>query len=239
MINCGVYAITNTVNGHVYIGSAVNISRRWNGHRLKLVNNRHGNSHLQNSWNKYGADCFEFAVLERCEIDRLIEREQSYIDSEKPVYNICLIAGSTLGVKHTDEARRNMSEARKGQPNGRLGTHHSEETLAKMSEALSGERNPMFGKLVSDETRRKNSEAHKGNHLSDETKRKIGKANAGEQGYMFGKHLSEEQKRKLSAAMKGNTNCLGRIMSEETKQLMSAQLKAFYKAQKELQLEPA
>ena len=111
--NCGIYKITNTVTGKFYIGSAVNIKIRWAVHRSQLGANKHHNRHLQNSWNKHGEYSFTFEVLECCEKERLIEREQFYIDNEKPAYNISPTAGNSLGVKRTDETKRKMSEAMK------------------------------------------------------------------------------------------------------------------------------
>lgn len=42
----GIYLITNTVNGKQYIGSAVNILRRWDEHRCRLNEWSHANEHL-------------------------------------------------------------------------------------------------------------------------------------------------------------------------------------------------
>ena len=55
----------------------------------------------------------------------------------------------------------------------RKGSHHSEETRRRMSEAKKGEKHPLYGKHHSLETRKKMSEANKGKHHSEETKRKI------------------------------------------------------------------
>ena len=155
--NCGIYKITNTVTGKFYIGSAVNIKSRWADHRSRLGANKHHNRHLQNSWNKHGEDSFTFEVLEYCEKERLIEREQFYIDNEKPAYNISPTAGNSLGVKRTDETKRKMSEAKMGnQP--WLGRTHSDETKRKISEAKMGNR---LGVKLTDETKRKISEAMK------------------------------------------------------------------------------
>lgn len=127
--NCGIYKITNTVTRKFYIGSAVNIKRRWACHRCLLSANTHYNRHLQNSWNKHGEDSFTFEVLEYCGKERLIEREQFYIDNEKPAYNISPTAGNILGVKFTDETKRKRSEAKKGEVK-------SDETKRKISEAM-------------------------------------------------------------------------------------------------------
>ena len=193
----GIYKITNAVTCDFYVGSAVNISNRFEHHRNALTANHHENEHLQRSWNKYGAACFEFSVCECCEKERLIEREQYYIDNEKPSYNICQIAGSRLGCKHTEESKRKNresqtgvlghnfgkhpseessrknSEAHKGELNAYFGKRHTEETLAKMSAAKKGKLHPMFGKHHSDETLAKMSEIKKGKRHTDETRAKM------------------------------------------------------------------
>lgn len=63
----GIYAIKNNANGKIYIGQSTNVKDRLWHHKSALKNNRHENSYLQNSYNKYGADCFEFVVIEECE----------------------------------------------------------------------------------------------------------------------------------------------------------------------------
>lgn len=61
----GVYKITNTVDGKVYIGSsAVDIDCRWSTHRALLRTGKHYNRHLQRAWNKYGESVFTFEVVE-------------------------------------------------------------------------------------------------------------------------------------------------------------------------------
>ena len=39
--------IENKVNGHKYVGSAINLTKRWNNHRDDLQRNNHHSSHLQ------------------------------------------------------------------------------------------------------------------------------------------------------------------------------------------------
>lgn len=80
---CGVYKITNIKNGKIYIGSSNCIDRRWSEHIRNLELNKHPNTHLQNSWNKYGKDCFIFSILEYCQEIELLDREQYYIDKLK------------------------------------------------------------------------------------------------------------------------------------------------------------
>lgn len=61
----------------------------------------------------------------------------------------------------------------------KLGGKHSEEARKKMSNAKKGDRHPMFGRKPSEVTRRKISEAHKGLKLSDATRKRIGDARRG------------------------------------------------------------
>jgi group I intron endonuclease len=99
----GVYKIQNMATGKFYIGSSsVNIFYRFNRHISQLKNNKHFNSKLQNSFNKHGIDCFELSVLEFTA--DCLNREQHYIDSLKPFYNIAKVAGAPMaGRKHSKE----------------------------------------------------------------------------------------------------------------------------------------
>lgn len=134
----GIYQILNTVNGKKYIGSSKDVVKRLGGHKNTLKKGTHSNSHLQSAFKKYGLDNFVYSVLEVCDEQVLIEREQWHIDTSgvKNLYNILPRAYSLVGRKineeqikkfayfwqgkkrppMTDEARRNMSEAHKGIP---------------------------------------------------------------------------------------------------------------------------
>jgi len=89
---CGVYKITNMINGKFYIGSSNDIQNRWSQHKACLKNNEHGNNHLQNAWNLYGGENFKFEIIEECSPSMQFEREQYYINELKPFddrgYNI-------------------------------------------------------------------------------------------------------------------------------------------------------
>ena len=108
----GIYKITCTANGRFYVGSAVDLAKRKRDHFSYLKRGTHGNQHLQNAYNKYGRKAFKFAVLEHvADVEALIDREQHYIDTLEPEFNICKVAGSQLGVKRTEEVRAKMSKA--------------------------------------------------------------------------------------------------------------------------------
>lgn len=77
---CGIYKIENITNGKVYIGSSQNIFRRWKEHKRDLNGNKHHSYHLQAAWNKYKENNFIFSIIEQCNQDVLLDREQHYID---------------------------------------------------------------------------------------------------------------------------------------------------------------
>jgi len=52
---------------------------------------------------KYGYSSFSLEILEYCTASKAIEREQYYLDTLKPSYNILKTAGSRLGLKHSSE----------------------------------------------------------------------------------------------------------------------------------------
>jgi group I intron endonuclease len=95
-MNSGIYKITNTTNNKVYIGSSVNISNREYKHFWMLNKGIHDNEYLQKSYNKYGKDVFIFEIVEYCEPNKLIEKENIFITSHESNnlnkgYNLALV----------------------------------------------------------------------------------------------------------------------------------------------------
>jgi group I intron endonuclease len=113
-VGAGVYRIRNVVSGRAYVGSAVNVDRRWAMHRHLLNSGKHHSLLLQRSWQKHGASAFAFEFLEEvASAGDLIAREQHWIDEchsadPKTGFNISPIAGSRLGTKHGPEAIAKM-----------------------------------------------------------------------------------------------------------------------------------
>lgn len=202
----GIYRLRSKLNGKTYIGSAILLGKRKNEHFNNLKKHFHENSHLQHHVNKYGIKDIEYELLELCPKEKLIEREQYYIDTLNPEFNLAKNAKSPmLGLHHSKETRQKISNSHKGKI-------ISEETKAKMkigqakkwtleerlksSKRFAGENHPLYGKHHSEETKAKIASAHKGKHLTDEHKKKlsiIGKA----------KHLTEDHKRNIGLSHKG------------------------------------
>ena len=136
----GIYGIINKINGKVYVGqTGERFLRRYWHHQWKLRDNSHDNTYLQNAWNKYGEDNFDYVVLEAVrDLSLLDELEIKYIDYYKKnnlSYNILLGGGGRRGFKMSDNAKKIISGKNRQHM---LGTKHSEETKKKMSETRSG-----------------------------------------------------------------------------------------------------
>jgi len=169
VLKTGVYLIHNSVRSKNYVGSAaISIKGRLSNHVSCLRGGYHGNDYLQKAWNKYGEEAFEFYVLELCEPEKCVEREQQWIDyyeaSNRDLgYNISPTAGNTLGVKHSKETRARVRAA----------------VLARRTEIslnMMGNKNSK-GNIngVSQETRDKIANTLRGRKLSDETRAKLKK----------------------------------------------------------------
>lgn len=78
---CGIYKIKCIINNRVYVGSSSDILNRWTDHRSRLRANNHANLRLQNSWNKHKEKNFILDIIEVCNEDKLVEREQYWIDT--------------------------------------------------------------------------------------------------------------------------------------------------------------
>jgi len=118
----GIYLIRNIVNGKIYIGSSIDMRRRWVRHRFLLEKGVHHSRHLQGAWDAYGGqDGFIFMALEHIE-DRaeMLEREQFWLDSTRCTnpargYNIAKsVTAAGTGLVVSDATRAKISAAKKG-----------------------------------------------------------------------------------------------------------------------------
>ena len=214
----GIYKIICLSNNKIYIGSSNDIFKRWNEHIWELNNHKHDNKHLQDAWNKYGEENFKFEIIEECNKDIKLKREQYYLDLYKSYnrdigFNISKNALAPMdGRHHSEETKRKFSETRKGKNHPWYGKHHTEETRKKISESnkgiQAGEKNPFYGRHHSEETKNKISEANKGRHLTDEQKQHLSEVFSGSNNPFYGKKHSEEDLEKMSKNRKGK--CCGK-----------------------------
>lgn len=104
-----------------YVGSAIKFKERKTNHLKELTKGIHGNRFLQNHANKYGITDLSFDIIEIVTSkNTLIEREQYFLDTLNPTFNICRIAGSQLNTKRTEESRKKMSLAQKDKKSWKL-----------------------------------------------------------------------------------------------------------------------
>lgn len=180
----GVYSITNKNNSCVYIGSTSNsIKRRWGAHKSMLNNGKHHNKHLQHAWDKYGADAFEFLVLDDVTgKSSVTEHEQTWLDFHRMngnVYNISMyVTATTLGYRHTKESRKRISESLLTNHPMR-GKHFSEQAKINMRLGIKKHGPSFLGRQHTDETKSKISAALTGRTHSDEHRRKVSIAKTG------------------------------------------------------------
>lgn len=114
----GIYAIKNKINNKMYVGSALNIERRWKRHKTELKNLKHANKYLEKSFVKYGSDSFEFLILEFCTKEKIIEREIYYLNKFNSLdrsfgYNLS-IPVIHPSVKSSSEYSSILSKVKKG-----------------------------------------------------------------------------------------------------------------------------
>jgi len=133
----GIYLWLNNINNKYYIGSAKDLRNRIARYfsNKELTNS---NYLIQRAIIKHKHENFSLYILEYCDFNDLIAREQFYLDSLTPPYNILRIAGNLLGFKHSEITLEKFSDMRKGQNHPMYGKQHSLETLAKMSIAKGG-----------------------------------------------------------------------------------------------------
>jgi group I intron endonuclease len=202
----GIYGIHDKEADRWYVGQAKNIKQRWKEHSVNLKYKKHPNTYLQNAWDSYGRELFEFVVLEQhdeFDCEYITERERFWMNNfGYPNRSKCFnVRDADLKSPISEETRKKLSLAQTGKK-------LSEETKRKMSVARTG-------KKSSDESRLRMSKAQKGRKVSDETRKKISLVGRG-------RIFSEEARKNISL---GHT---GIKATDETKLKMSEARKLWW-----------
>ena len=148
----GIYQIRNTKNNKIYIGSSCNIQNRFTTHKRALNNNKHHSFVLQKEWKIYGSEFFIFEIIELCQRNELIKREQIYLNKFLPYYNISLNASAPM-----------------------MNRKHRPETIEKMKSRIykKGKEHHLYGKKLSKSHVKKIILKRIGKKRSDESKKKM------------------------------------------------------------------
>jgi group I intron endonuclease len=136
----GIYLVVNSVNGKYYIGSAVtgNIYMRLHKHLFSKM----GNVLVGKAVEKYGLEKFFFLILElvpqqnTVDVKLLLEREDHYILTLKPEYNIAPLATNSVGWKHSEESIQKMKQGYSDERRQKVGSINKGEALSEETRNL-------------------------------------------------------------------------------------------------------
>jgi len=158
----------------MYVGSSVSIRQRLNKHKNLLSKEKHPNEHLQRAFNLHGVDQFEFGILEECETEERLVREQWWIDhleseDETHGYNLIPTRESQLYGDALSVHQRKGWAAHSKEERRQIAGHLLDPEMKKKAQAAanaaratpehSAIRREIAGRTVaSDATRQKNSD---------------------------------------------------------------------------------
>lgn len=202
-----IYIIENKVNGHAYIGKTKVPDKRWKRHREEAAKCNEKSAWLYKAMSKHGVENFEFRIIDEHEDEAYALKvlEPAWIARMKDegihLYNMTSGGDGIPGFTHSPSTVKKISESNKGR---KLTAEHRLH-LSQINK----------GNVPSEESRRKISEANKGKPKpprSEEHCRKLSDA-------AKARRMSDEHRANLSQSMK-NSNNVGHLHSEETKQLI-------------------
>ena len=163
----GIYCAIHRKTGKCYVGSSVNIHRRYGDHIHEAK--RGSRNCFHKALINLGLDAFDFEILELCKKDKLLDRERFYIvllnSASIHGFNIRSKPIANYGVQISDSTRERMRQ-------NRIGKTHSSEARSKIGDANRS-------RVFTPEIRDKIGNSSKGRVHSDETKRKISEATKG------------------------------------------------------------
>jgi group I intron endonuclease len=180
----GVYKITYKKDNRIYIGSSSNIEDRWKWHiqsQIQLIGKM---------IKKYGRESFTFEIIETVDPikEKLIEREQFYLDTLQPFpwvnnrgFNLAPKAYTPLGIERSEETKKKMRDSWHKSRGNELYRQQASDRIkgdknpAKRSEVAAKISKSMTGKTWADNPIRveKHRQARIGKTRSEETREKM------------------------------------------------------------------
>lgn len=186
-MTCGIYMITNLVNGKKYIGQSICIERRFREH---CNNGKYTDKSLiDTAIQKYGVSNFRFDILE------VLPENNEILDEKERLW----IKYYNTYENHDDY---NLTDG------GMSGRKLSEETKNKLSKINTG-------KKLSPETRKKIGQSGRGKKWSEESKKRFSEKIKGKNHHNYGKPPKLETKLKLSK--KSTTSGIFRVFKDKQK----------------------
>lgn len=216
----GIYSIVNLLDGKLYIGSAVNIRARWYEHRQDLRDGTHHCKPLQHAFAKYGAESFVFRVIEYCDADHCVNREQYWMDrtecfNRQKGYNIRAFAWSALGYEATPETRAKLSAANMGKKPSEENRQAFIKRMAgrkKTPQEIEAHRSKMAGRKMSPEAVEKSRLARTGTKRTPEQRARMAAA------YIYRPPSIEATARRIQSLKSGQTRANMRDGHKKRKQ---------------------
>ncbi len=115
----GIYIWKNLVNKKQYIGSSENLRRRLNNYFNTNHLLTYDYMYICRALLKHGYSNFSLAILEYCEPEQCLEREDFYLSCFPHEYNILPKAGSSSGYKHREDSKAKISASKMGNTNSK------------------------------------------------------------------------------------------------------------------------
>lgn len=146
-----VYCVRNLVTGDEYVGATEkSLDVRKANHLYHAA--RTPKLHFHRAVAKYGADNFEWTVLEECaDFFAALEAERRHIADRRPAYNKTEGGGGVKGYRHTAAAKKKMRAAKAGKPGIWARMSMPAEVREKLAQCRRAER----GKVISDDVKKK------------------------------------------------------------------------------------